>query len=339
MTETPSGPHENLIASARPITSEQPVVSILIVAYNSADCIADCLDAIPSACTTCPCEVLMVDNGDGSTERLVADRYPWVRIVPSRGNVGFAAGNNLLAREARSSLYLLVNPDMVLSPGSVDGLLDATRSHPEAAAWGGVSLGKDGKPDTGNALSVPTLYELFTVALGRSAVGSRRPAGLDGDAEVEVLMGGLVMFRKSAWDEARGLDERFFLYCEEVDLFYRLRKMGHTFWRIAAAKGVHDAAHGQGFSPRRQLYRTTGIVEFARHHWSAPKRWAAITLIWIAASVRYLAGSLFGHRRERLRKLGESNRVVALSPGLWVHGYDPDRGLLAQLAKGRTPRF
>ncbi|MFB0612085.1 glycosyltransferase family 2 protein [Aurantiacibacter poecillastricola] len=314
-----------------------PVVSIFIVAYNSTDFIDECISAVAGACTQHSYEILLVDNGDGSTERLVAERYPDVRIAPSKGNVGFAAGNNLLAEHARANLYLLLNPDMICQPGAIDALVAGTQAHPDAAAWGGVSLGKDGRPDTGNALAVPTLHELFSVAMGKSSIGSGVIAGLEEDAEVDVLMGGLVMIRKSAWDEANGLDERFFLYCEEVDLFYRLRQKGHKLWRICDARGVHDAAHGQSFSPRRQLYRTTGIMEFARHHWSLPAIWLAGLLIWFAAVTRLVAGRLLGWMKPRLRKLAESNVVVAKRPWLWFHGYHPRRGLLPQLENKKVP--
>lgn len=313
-----------------------PAVSILVVAYNSLAHIDECLGAIPAACAQHGYEVLLIDNGDGSTEAHVRQSFPGVRIVESRGNIGFAAGNNLLASHAAADFYLLLNPDMTLSPGAVDALLAASKAHPDAAALGGVSLGHDGKPDTGNALAVPTIAELLSVALGRSAKGSAPIEGLDRDAEVDVVMGGLVLLRKSAWEQAGGLDERFFLYCEEVDLFYRLRKMGHGIWRIPAATGVHDAAHGQAYSPRRQLFRLTGIMEFARHHWSLPRVWLAALLIWVAAVVRSAAGSILGGARPRLRKLGEANRLVALRPGLWFHGYHPERGLMAQLAKNEV---
>lgn len=323
------------MSQASKASGEGPMLSIFIVAYNSADFIDECISAIPAACTRHDNEVLLVDNGDGTTEAKVAQCYPQVRIIPSRGNVGFAAGNNLLAAHARAENYLLLNPDMVVTPGSIDRLLDALEDYPEAAALGGVSLGKDGKPDTGNALAVPTIHELFTVAMGRSAIGSRPVAGLDQDARVDVLMGGLVLFRRSAWDAVDGLDERFFLYCEEVDMFYRLDQLGYHFWRIARATGVHDAAHGQAFSARRQLYRTTGIMEFARHHWSLPKVWTGAFLIWFAAMLRLVAGKLFGGLRPRLRKLAEANRTVALRPGLWFHGYDPQKGLMAQISRNK----
>lgn len=310
-----------------------PRVSILIVAYNSAALIEACIGSIAPACTTAAYETLMVDNGDGTTEALVAERFPDVRIVPSRGNIGFAAGNNMLARAANADLLLLLNPDMILQPGSIDALLRGVKDHPDAAAWGGITVDQSGEPDAGNAISMPTLLEFASVAAGRSLAGRRPIEGLYGDAKVPVLMGGFVMFSRSAWEQARGLDERFFLYCEEVDLFYRLAQTGHSFWRISEARGYHAIAHGNNFSPTRLLYRAAGTMEFVRHHWSWGREIIAFILIWLGAMTRFVGAGLLARRRPEWRKMSEGYRRIALSPMDWRYGYDPHRGLMARLPR------
>ncbi|MDJ0641427.1 MAG: glycosyltransferase family 2 protein [Erythrobacter sp.] len=308
-------------------------VSILIVAFDSADLIRACLDSVEQACTQHSYEVLLVDNGDGSTEALVRRDYPEVRIVESRGNVGFAAGNNWLARHAQSDRFLLLNPDMELERGAIDALLDGAVTHPEAAAWGGVTVDALGKPDSGNAIAMPSLAEFASAAMGRSIIGNSRMQGVDTDAKVDVLIGGFVMFDRTAWERVGGFDERYFLYCEEVDLYYRLKRHGFAFWRIADARGHHAIAHGQGLSPLRMLYRAAGSAEFVRRHWSLPSSALARFLIWLAAFERVAAGWLVGGWRPRLAAMGRGYRDVALRPQLWVHGYDPDRGLLSQLKR------
>jgi GT2 family glycosyltransferase len=310
-----------------------PEVSVLIVAYNSADLIGACIGSVATAAPSRSYEILLVDNGDGSTEALVAREFPEVRIIPSRGNIGFAAGNNLLASYARADMFLLLNPDMVALPGSIDALLEASQRYPRSAAWGGVTVDPDGKPDVGNAIAMPSLAEFLSVALGRSRIGSAPVAGLEQDACVDVLIGGFVMFSRSAWEDVGGLDERYFLYCEEVDLFYRLQQRGYEAWRISGAKGAHTAAHGNSLSPMRLLYRAAGTMEFVRAHWPLPARVLAGFLVWIAAVERLVAGRLFGARAPHLRKLGNGYRLVALRPAFWIFGYHKRRGLMAKLAR------
>ncbi len=310
-----------------------PDVSILIVAYNSAQLIESCIDSIRSGAQRHSCEVLLVDNGDGLTEKLVAQAFPDVRIIPGKGNIGFAAGNNMLSRFARSEHLLLLNPDMVALPNSIDILLDAADHYPGAAAWGGVTVDPSGRPDTGNAIAMPSMTEFLSVAMGRSRIGSEAVKGLEEDARVDVLIGGFVMFTRAAWQELGGLDERYFLYCEEVDLFFRLRGRGYEAWRIAAARGQHTAAHGNTLSPSRLLYRAAGTMEFVRTHWSFSGRVLAAFLVWIAAVERFLAGKLIGGRHPHLRQLGDGYRYVALHPNYWISGYDPKSGLMAKLAR------
>ncbi len=315
-----------------PETPALPDISVLIVAYNSAALIPACLSAIPAGARVHRVEVLLVDNGDGSTEALVARDFPEVRVIPSRGNVGFAAGNNLLAQHARSDRLLLLNPDMVVLPGAIDALMRGAARHPEAAAWGGVTVDPSGKPDAGNAIAMPSLAEFASVALGRSMIGNAPLRGIDRDMPVDVLIGGFVMFARKAWDAAGGLDERYFLYCEEVDLFHRLKLKGYTFWRINEAYGRHEAAHGNHLSPMRLLYRAAGSMEFVRAHWSAPARVLSALLIWIAALERYIAGRVLGSRKPHLMQLGEGYRYVALRPQFWMFGYHRNHGLMARLA-------
>ncbi|QUL37672.1 glycosyltransferase family 2 protein [Erythrobacter sp. JK5] len=331
-----TGPVSSAAATAKADISAQCAVSILIVAYNSVDLIGACLDSIPPACTRHDYEVLLVDNGDGATETLVRNAHPDIRIVESKGNVGFAAGNNWLAHHARSDRLLLLNPDMVLEPGAIDALIAATARHPQAAAWGGVTVDAGGTPDSGNAIAMPSLLEFASAALGRSIVGNSRAAGLNRDAAVEVLVGGFVMFDRAAWEQVGGFDERYFLYCEEVDLFYRLTGLGYRFWRIPAARGHHAIAHGQGLSPLRMLYRAAGTAEFVRRHWSPLAGALGRGLVWLAALERVIAGRLLGRWRPRLRAMAGGYRDVALRPGLWIHGYDPKRGLLARLDRDRA---
>lgn len=328
-----TAPHNSTFAEPALRPSTRPDVSVLVVAYNSAALIADCLSAIPRGIERYSYEVLLVDNGDGSTEALVARDFPWVRIVPSKGNIGFAGGNNWLARHAGAERLLLLNPDMVVSPGAIDELLEGAAAYPEAAAWGGVTVSADGRPDAGNAIAMPSLSEMISVAMGRSNIGNTPLQGIERDTRVDVLIGGFVMFDRAAWDAMNGLDERYFLYCEEVDLFYRLKRENRDVWRISKAYGTHTAAHGGHLSPMRLLYRAAGTMEFVRLHWSPAARVAAGFLLWLAAAERYVVGKLVGARRPHLRDLGEGYRFVATRPGYWLSGYHPRSGLMAQLAR------
>lgn len=313
-----------------------PNVSILVVGYNSAALIRNCLNSVAAACTRFAYEILFVDQGDGTTEAVVRADFPDVRIVPSEGNLGFAGGNNLLARFATGTNLLLLNPDVELHPGSIDALLDASERYADGSAWGGVTLDRNGDPDVGNTVHVPSLREMASRLVGRSRVALRSEQTFEQDEPAKVLSGGFVMIARSAWDEAGGLDQRFFLYCEEVDLFYRLYLAGHRFWRIGKARANHDIGHGEAASPMRVVYLTSGIMQFARLHWSKPRQLAAFVLIWLGAVQRFAIGALMSPVGRRFKVLRDSNRLLATRPNYWRFGYDPKRGLLARLKRNQS---
>ncbi|WP_379923398.1 glycosyltransferase family 2 protein [Erythrobacter sp. R86502] len=312
---------------------ETPDVSILIVAYNSAQVITACIDSIAMACTRHAYEVLMIDNGDGTTAALVGQAYPQVRIIPGRGNIGFAAGNNCLAAEARAPMLLLANPDLEMHAGAVDALLDGAARHSAAAAWGGVTLNRAGRPDLGNSVHVPSLREMASRLVGRSLARVDASSTFAHDEQVDALSGGFVMFSRQAWDAAGGMDERYFLYCEEVDLFYRLARMGHVFWRIGDARAFHDIGHGAPASRTRQLYLIAGIMEFTRIHWNGYRRFTAFALIWLASLIRYVLGKMAGVLTPKGKELARKHELIALKPGHWRYGYHPSKGLLAKLKR------
>lgn len=318
-------------ANMTQVKATLPKISILIVGYNSAEHILPCISAIPKACMQSSYETLFIDNGDGSTEALVARAFPEVTILPSLGNVGFAAANNRLADLATGEYLLLLNPDVVLKPSAIDALVTAASNHAEASAWGGVTLDRNGKPDLGNRVHVPSLRELSSRLTGRSRANYGAIQGVTKDTEVPVLSGSFAMIARNAWDEANGMDERYFLYCEEVDLFYRLAAKGHSFWRVTDARAYHDIGHGELISRTRMLYRAAGTMQFVRIHWNTLRQWLAFALIWAGAVQRLVIGRLLGAWRPHLGNVAKGHRDIALHPTLWRYGYDPERGLLRRL--------
>lgn len=316
-----------------PHAQAKPQISILVVGFNSAAFIERCLGSIETACTHHSYEILFVDQGDGSTQEIVEERFPQTRIVPSRGNIGFAAGNNLLASHARGQFLLLLNPDVEPLPEAIDALVDGQEKYPAASAWGGVTLDANDNPDVGNTVHIPSLREMASRLFGRSSVALNTNSTFVEDEQVDALSGGFVLIARATWDQADGLDERYFLYCEEVDFFYRMGLRGHTFWRMSKARARHFIGHGSVESPMRMLYSAAGVMQFARIHWGQFRQIAAFGLIWLAAVQRWNVGRLLGRWRPQLREVGRSQQVLARKPSFWRFGYDPRRGLLAKLRK------
>ncbi|MCX6377075.1 MAG: glycosyltransferase family 2 protein, partial [Armatimonadetes bacterium] len=121
-------------------------LSIVIVNWNTRDYLAACLRSIEAHPLSCEHEIVVIDNAsaDGSAE-MVGESSPRARLIANAENLGYAEGNNQGIQASSGEYVLLLNPDVELKPGSLDGLFRFAREHPDAAAVGCRLVGTDGK--------------------------------------------------------------------------------------------------------------------------------------------------------------------------------------------------
>lgn len=304
-----------------------PVVSILIVAYNSLDFITACLASIPGACSQFSYEVLLIDNGRDGTAAYVAENFPDVRIVPSEGNVGYGTGNNILAANAHpdSEFLLILNPDTEVLPGAIDKLVLAARENPEFGALSGAPESDQGADGNLPMVALPTLKGALYGTLGMAHKNARaklRQSATTGLWEMEVLSGFFVLIRHRLWNEIGGFDESFFLYGEDADISTRLAQANAKLGLLMTSQVRHDTGSGAHFSAARQHFMMLGNAHYANKHFDPPKRTAYKVICWLECFTKYLACSLLTHRGERMAAMADAFRAPALKPWRWYHGYD-----------------
>jgi GT2 family glycosyltransferase len=204
-----------------------PFVSIIIVNYNGKRYLDDCLASL--AAQSVPCErweAILVDNGstDGSAE-YVRRHFPWVRLVARVKNGGFAQGNNEGIRHAQGELIALLNNDTVVDPHWLAELIRGIESDSRIGAVTSKILLKN---EVGRINSAG--LNLYQDGRGGDR-GFRQPdqGQFDEPAEVFGACGASVLLRRAMLDDIGGLDERFFMYYEDLDLAWRARLRG---WAI-----------------------------------------------------------------------------------------------------------
>jgi N-acetylglucosaminyl-diphospho-decaprenol L-rhamnosyltransferase len=165
-------------------------VSVLIVGYRSKDLLRGCLKGLFEHTADVAMEVLYVDcSGDGSVE-MVRDAFPEVRVIDNQDNLGFARGNNLLARHAHGRFLLLLNPNTLIHDNAVGELVAFARSSPDGGAWGGVTMLADGRIDRGSQQSGPNLrYALFRLLGIKTPTRGTLPDDATEPVDVDVLCG------------------------------------------------------------------------------------------------------------------------------------------------------
>ena len=235
-----------------------PLISVIIVNWNTRDLLARALEAVAVSAGDLPHEVIVVDNGstDGSLE-LLRDRYPAVRVIANPHNLGFAAANNQGLAIARGRAYLLLNSDAAPEPAAIPALWAALAERPRAGGVGPRLLNADGTTQSSRRrFPTPAMLLVESTPVGRlrPARGLVRAFHMDDVPDtapqaVDWLMGACLLVRREAVAAAGPLDDRFFMYAEEVEWQWRIRRAGWEVWYWPAARVLHDG----GRSSERDL--------------------------------------------------------------------------------------
>jgi GT2 family glycosyltransferase len=214
-----------------------PSVSVVLVNLDGAEHLPDCLDSLRAQDYPADrLEVVLVDNGstDGSLE-LLADRYPWVRVLAMGRNTGFAPAVNEGARAASGECIALLNNDMRADPGWVRALAEAYDPAGGVVCVAGQILSWDGT-EIDFVEGTVNFYGMGNqVAFGRP----RNDVEVRDGADLLFACGGSMLVGRDVWLDVGGFDEGFFAYFEDIDLGWRLNLLGHTVRLAAGARSFH----------------------------------------------------------------------------------------------------
>ncbi len=269
-----------------------PRWAAVVVNYESGPLLLACVESLLADTSAGRPEIVVVDNGsrDGSVDTL-RRRLPAVEVIDPGENLGYARAANRGIARTRAAVVAVCNPDLVVEPGTAAAMLARFDAEADLAAAGPVIRNPDGSQYP-SARTEPSPFD----AAGHALFGRVRPRNrftrryrqLDVDPgvarDVDWLSGAMLFLRRAAIDSVGGWDERYFMYVEDVDLGWRLRRLG---WRVAYEPGG-AAVHVQGASTDRHPYRM--IIE---HHRSvyrfATRRWQGARRLLLLPTAGFLA--------------------------------------------------
>jgi GT2 family glycosyltransferase len=213
-------------------------LSIIIVNYNVKYFLEQCLDSVLRAVKDIESELFVVDNhsSDQSLEYL-APKFPSVIFLENKENTGFSRANNQAIRQARGEYILLLNPDTVVGESTLKNVCRFMDETPRAGAVGVKMLDGFGEFLPESKRGFPSPWNSFCKMLKLSKLfpksklfGGYHVRYLNENEchEVDVLAGAFMMLRKEALDKSGLLDERFFMYGEDIDLSYRIKHSGYA---------------------------------------------------------------------------------------------------------------
>ncbi len=234
-------------------------VSVIVVSYNTADQLCQCLSAIEPEH-----EIIVVDNAstDDSSSRVRA-LFPHVAWIQNEANKGFGAANNQGLAKATRQNVLLLNSDAYASPGAIS-LLAKQLDDASVAAVGGKLTYPDGHLQMSTAKRL-SLWHVWTEQTFLSRLSGYWTTDPEWSTPVEVdqVMGACLMMRRGSAQ----FDERFFLYCEDSDLCLRLQMLGKIIYEPRAVF-VHELGSSSSKEPWRGIiwYNRSKELYFGIHH-------------------------------------------------------------------------
>jgi N-acetylglucosaminyl-diphospho-decaprenol L-rhamnosyltransferase len=286
-------------------------LSIIILSWNTCDLLEKCLNSINEFGEGMEFEILVIDNGsvDGS-QRMVSHKFPQVRLVENEENLGFARGNNKGFTLTSSPFVLLLNSDAFLTAGALENLSGTMKQKPKAGIVGGHLLNPDGSFQASHS-RFPGLWQEFLIltGLGRLIFGrfypSRGPEIDKGPQIVDYVEGACLLVRREATEQAGLLSEDFFMYAEEVNWCFAMKKAGWEVWYHPEARIIH---YGGASSKNRRtaregdLYRSRVI--FFRKNYGPHKafllKWMIVITVGIKQVVHGILRSLSGGGKGRV---------------------------------------
>ena len=251
-------------------------LSIIIVSFNARADLECCLESLHAARPATPHEILVVDNGSTDGSANAVRRWPDVRVIEAGANLGFARANNVGIRASDGANILLLNSDTIVPAGAIDRLLAELDRHDDVAVIGPRLVDAGGRAELSFGRMIGPLNEL------RQKRRQRSGAVEDLTRQrhyPDWVSGACLLVRRADAEAVGGLDERYFIYTEDVDFCAAIRARGRKILFTPDVEVVHLRGRSAASAPAatRDHYRRSQLAFYEKHH----PRWALLLKLYV----------------------------------------------------------
>lgn len=255
--------------------------SLVIVTWNAKQHACECLTSLCKLMELGSSEIIVVDNSstDGTPE-FIRERFPSIKLIRNASNLGFAKGTNIGIKEASGDYVSLINSDVIVPAGCIESMYRYMEQNKNIGMLGPRMLGVDGQVNR-STMVFPTVWNTFCHAIALDSLFKRskwfggflmKELNSQKTTDVDVLNGWFWMVRRRALDQVGLLDERFFIYGEDIDWCRRFHQSG---WRVVLFQEA-SAVHYGGASSKRAPIRFYLEMQRANlQYWEKHYGWLA----------------------------------------------------------------
>ena len=268
-----------------------PQVRVVVVTYSPGDSLSSFLTSLEC---TLPCDVVLADNG--STDGIPAAAVgPGVTLLETGGNLGYGRAANLGASGFLGDWLVVANPDVVLAPGALDGLIEAGGRWPHAGCLGPAIRTPDDQLYP-SARAFPSLGR----GIGHAVFGWWWPAnpwtrayrdevGTPVEGSTGWLSGSFMLLRREAFEAVGGFDPTYFMYCEDMDLCRRLAEAGWSSVYVPSAVITHQGGHATSRSAGPMLREHhRALFRYLSRQYAGPAYAPVRAVLGVGLLLRYL---------------------------------------------------
>jgi len=270
---------------------------IVIVNYNTERLLRDCLQSVYASANGTPLNVWVVDNNShDDSVAMVKASFPKAQVIENPCNVGFSKANNLVISRSESDYVLLLNPDTLVIGDAIERMVKFMDENPKVGIAGCKVLNRDGTLQLACRRSIPTPRVAFFRLTGLSLLFPKSRVMAEYNLtyqspeqthEVGAVSGAFLMIRRKVIDEIGLLDERFFMYGEELDWCLRAKRAGWTVMYHPAAQIVHYKGESTKHNSRKaavEFYRSMYL--FHRKHFAKDHSFLGNALIYMGIAIK-----------------------------------------------------
>lgn len=230
-------------------------LTISIVNYNGGKYLLSCLDSLEKVKEEVEFDVYVVDNAstDGSLEK-AKEKYPEFNFILNKENLGFGKAHNLVLKKAKTPFILILNPDCEVFPGTLEYLIDYMDKNPKVGVCSPKIEKPDGTLDIASHRGFPTPWASFLYFfLKNDRLYHLTDRDMAKVHEIDSAVGAFMLIRKSVLDKVGFFDEDYFLYGEDLDLCFRIKKAGFKVMYVPQVKIKHVKGISSGIKKHSQL--------------------------------------------------------------------------------------
>ncbi len=269
---------------------KSPDLSIIIVSFNTKKLLRECLKSLITNYQSLITdhEIIVIDNAseDGSS-LMVGKDFPQVKLIENQENLGYAAANNQALRQAQGKDCLLLNPDTRVKPGSLEKLIKFAEEHPETGIVGAKLVNPDGSVQP-SVYHFPTLWRAIKEYwFGQKGVYEKYAPKGKKPVEVEAVTGAAMLIPRKTIEKIGLLDEKYFMYFEDLDYCGRVKQAGLKVYYLPKAEILHH--HGQSaVKAGSKAYRF--LVQSSKIYNGLVKYYLLFLILWIGQKWQKILG-------------------------------------------------